>query len=687
MSIQLDNYLIQKKWEEWNKYLRWLEDIPDTTEGFIPYPLQLANAIRIMENDAVFIFDEVGCGKTISAGIMAETYLNNLEDGQSDRILVITTNSVKESKQFEEDWKKLDNDILNKVTVFNNLAQSDLWRIEQFSEKWGMVVIDEAHEFNNKDTIRFELIKNNLRADKVIFLTATPLRGGGNFAFYRDLADSILVEPKYDYTKQINIDIWNKRRKYIECLNSLEKNMLENSTEKSLLCSVFDPSLPLTRYFKDTVRFLDVHEKKAKGHRVIPEVWVPQDQETREDALRRYIVKKAEAYDKSKFLIFVSRKFEAEAIKKALDNCIKKSTDDDRVEIVFSKEKKRLKDYSGLKGGPKVLIVNYQIAEAGINFPGYNHVIHWHISSDPARLEQRYGRIDRMTSAFENLFCCFIVPKAYDSSNYKNFIRAVEFTMEELLTTLPARNVLLTDKTLGLYKDEFDRNREMLTRECDDCKLFIKTLENPSLLDIMYECHCIDGKEEKNVIRERFSFLTEENRNGINWNDFERIIDYLEEIRDRIELEDIDGNKIDKETFKEMIIHILNRRINYLEKRSDITETNVKAFLNLINRIKSDSDKIFYLAKAKNPGALKTVDSQGDKEKSGCATYIESFDNYKMIRDIIKIKDAMRIIKTYLVQDYVFTNGFINDLGKVLYGEEWDTSSIPSELYRLTLLK
>lgn len=51
-----------------NWSLKWTENLD--TEVYEPYPLQFANVERIECNDAVYMFDETGCGKTISSGLM-----------------------------------------------------------------------------------------------------------------------------------------------------------------------------------------------------------------------------------------------------------------------------------------------------------------------------------------------------------------------------------------------------------------------------------------------------------------------------------------------------------------------------------------------------------------------------------------------------------------------------------------
>ena len=60
---------------------RWINAI-DTNKLEI-YPIQFANCDRLEKNDAVYIFDEVGSGKTISSGLMAMDYLMNNPDRKS----------------------------------------------------------------------------------------------------------------------------------------------------------------------------------------------------------------------------------------------------------------------------------------------------------------------------------------------------------------------------------------------------------------------------------------------------------------------------------------------------------------------------------------------------------------------------------------------------------------------------
>ena len=63
-----------KKMEDNMEKRNWLNYLD--TEAIYLYPIQLANGERLT-NDAIYLFDEVGAGKTISSGIIAIEYLES----------------------------------------------------------------------------------------------------------------------------------------------------------------------------------------------------------------------------------------------------------------------------------------------------------------------------------------------------------------------------------------------------------------------------------------------------------------------------------------------------------------------------------------------------------------------------------------------------------------------------------
>jgi len=599
----------------WNNLLNWIENIP-LDKNLILYPLQLANAIRIASNDAVFIFDEVGCGKTLCSAIMAKTYLTQNSIKRNDDVLVITTNAVKVNKQFEDDFAKIDDNF--KPIVFNNLVNSDLKEMNLKSKKWGLVIIDEAHEFSNTDTERYNAVKNYLKADKVVFLTATPLRGGNNLNFYKELANAIL-----------------DRNDTYEALDELCK-LSQTGEPKDLICSKFDPTYPVTRYFKDTLRYLDIHEKKEKAHRVIPEIWYPLKNESRENTLARNIVNKLTINNKSKFVIFVRFRKEALSLGKSIAENFEKNKISLRIKTIFAEEKEALKDYDkDTPELPTVLIINYQIGEAGVNLPGYDHVIHWHISSDPARLEQRYGRIDRMTSSHEKIYSCFVIPNKFDS-NFSNLHSAIYFTMNELLTTLPARNVLLTKDTLSLYKKVFEDYLNEYQNELEKLnKIDLTQISDEQLIKIYNS--------------------TSDNDNNCP------LYDFVSEKRDDITW---DQSTSDVQSLREIIQHTLNSKIKILNRKlekkiDDAKNKTITSFDEKIKDIEDNSDQIFYSLEEGNPLTLKTIDSQ----YNGCAKYIYSSESYILLQDIVKSQSAIRDILYFADKDALFAAELFLKLG------------------------
>lgn len=612
---------------QWGNLLKWVEDIPmvddSDSESFNLYPLQLANAIRITCNNAVFIFDEVGCGKTISSGIMAKTYLSQNPGKKNEDILVITTNTIK--GQFGKDLEKIDKKL--KPIIYNNLVGSDLRYLNK-EKKWGLVIIDEAHEFSNLDTERYKKLKNDLRSEKVVFLTATPLRGGGSFAFYKDLANAILE--KNDEYKEIT---------------ELDNTVDVENPEDNLICAKFDPQYPITRYFKDTMKYLEIHGRREKAHRVIPELWYSKGGETREQTLAREIKEKIDENGDSKFVIFVRFKKEAESLKKELCQNLGECH---KVVTVFADEKYQLENYKGdTKDLPTVLILNYQIGEAGVNLPGYNYVVHWHISSDPVRLEQRYGRIDRLNSRHNKIYSCFVVPKEYDS-NSRNLNSAIYYTMGELLTKLPARNVLLTKDTLSFYKNNYERSMQKYKEDLE----VLKSIDIDTYSD--------------DKIKQLFDEAKEAGIDNVSGNKNDPLYVFLLDKGDKINWNE--GND-GVETLKICIQDEIMRQKRGLERRinSNKDKEDLGSFDEKIKFIEEKSDQIFYLTKPNDLTSLNTIDSQEtlDKKQKGCANRIVESEDYRLLESIVKQKNAVREVLHYADEDTLFAAEIFFKIGDI----------------------
>ena len=106
----------------------------------------------------------------------------------------------------------------------------------------------------------------------------------------------------------------------------------------------------------------------------------------------------------------------------------------------YSKEPKEQDGYTI----PDILIVTWQVAQVGVNLPTFNHVIHYNISQLPGSIEQRFGRIDRMTTSMRNLHNIYCFDEG--STNHYNLSKALENYMNTLVNSncnLPVKNLLL----------------------------------------------------------------------------------------------------------------------------------------------------------------------------------------------------------------------------------------------------
>lgn len=423
----------------------WINCIDSNTLDI--YPIQFANCDRLRENDAVYIFDEVGSGKTISSGLMALDYQRN---HPGKKVAVITTNALAKPGsdsnygQFLKDWfDKLPFQTLeltDRITVINN-HYSNIEKLKKEGD-CGLLIIDEAQLFLNDESLRNDRLRK-LRAEKIVFLTATPIKTSKwDLHTYVSIAREILQNPQLDE-------------------NWIEEIGTEGKDADSLICSKFDETYPVTRYFKDTIMSINVkgYEKK-QARRLIPQLWEYKCfQNNKNEVMLRKINECLADSPESRFVVFtrfVER--EAVAIGKFLEeNGFSAYMDDGNREktykIVTGENNYELDKYKGHDNLPTVLILTYQIAEQGVNLLGYNYVINYHVSAFPSALEQRFGRIDRMGkkgSMFPEINMCFLIAEDWDTNTW-NFYCAMSVYLRNLITYLPSKNTILSEEIVKKY--------------------------------------------------------------------------------------------------------------------------------------------------------------------------------------------------------------------------------------------
>lgn len=695
----------------------WIDYVNTESNNVTLYPIQLANCERLRKNKVVYIFDEVGSGKTISSGLMALDYLYTNPD---KNVLIITTKALTTPDkndplsygQFLTDWyKKLPFEQLGlteRIQIINNNDARINNHVKEYGGQYGLIIIDEAHYFvskksNGEPIKRYNNLTTMIRAEKVVFLTATPIKNSadelyiypeiaacllygadkvrkeyvhryrGEFyrkyiaqdwkenniiqAHYRwsDLVDKAEVQIEklqnefYVQLQQINYELksrkeqehWEQQFKNyqyyqnyqqslqaqkecsyinndaytdqqldaidqwlqqsyatIQILNSqqclleqiestlnlmqtksdlnqitsalknvmcfidpnyqhqwlsLFKSNLDNMQEAikdwakntaylqslefhdllteeekelvsltswiedlyikekdKLICNRFNTDIPVTRYFKDTIRALCGNHTHASAIREPAQVWgyVRSDRDcTREKAklkcLLTHIQDAIKEDAESRFLIY-TRLIEDEANR--IDAYLKsegkfvtwnEETEDINTCLLVNGSKNcpyKITDFTRKLLGktlPKVIIVTYQLAEEGVNLQEYNYVINYNIPATPYRLEQRFGRIDRISgNGGRKIYNCFLLALRNDmdnstdysvSANQKdtldymdtnttNFHSAMLIYMKELLSFLPSKNTLLTKEILKKCAEdkEYREHINHIRSLCDD---------------------------------------------------------------------------------------------------------------------------------------------------------------------------------------------------------------------------
>lgn len=470
--------------KDWVKYI-------DADDDFDIYPIQFANTERIEKNPAVYLFDETGCGKTISSALMTLHYLFN---NREKDVLIISMPSVVSSGQLVNDYNKLPFSLLgfekdDQWKVINNWYSN----IEKQKKEWGLIIIDEAHLFLTAKRRKEALC--NLRAEKVVFLTATPVKAGKqNLDEYTNIASQIT-------RKELG-------KEWIQDLRTVFKD----DNKKVSICSTFDPARPVTRYFKDIMAAIKVADNTSDFHfgdfskkavRNPPIIWKYENDKDRLKQLIKNIkeIKESDSENLvSRFVIF-TRYIDLE--QKVIEKAFNSDTDNSFVEFSTQRDKEKNNRISyaiinaeTIKSGkyslkqfcentvgknsnlPDVLIINYQIAEAGINLPGYNYVVNYHIPKYPAALEQRFGRIDRMGekngTKYDSINMAFLLRNDYMDIYTQNFYCAIYLFLDCLITNMPSKNTILTetmiDSLLNFEKhlEEIIRKREELMESIPD---------------------------------------------------------------------------------------------------------------------------------------------------------------------------------------------------------------------------
>jgi SNF2 family DNA or RNA helicase len=173
----------------------FLEGHGAARDGRVAYRHQIATAKRVLEEmcGVGIVADEVGLGKTIVAGLILEDLLMHEPDAH---VLILVPGNLR--KQWAEEelpgffgrnvaWD-FGGDLLQAaaqepVILFaldhaKGDAEDNALATILMQRRWDLVILDEAHDCKNAESIRFRFVYS-LRARRRVFLTATPVHNSG----------------------------------------------------------------------------------------------------------------------------------------------------------------------------------------------------------------------------------------------------------------------------------------------------------------------------------------------------------------------------------------------------------------------------------------------------------------------------------------------------------------------------
>lgn len=248
------------------------------------FPHQVDNALKYLNetpSGSILIADEVGLGKTISAGVIMKELIYRYD---IKKVLILCPAPLQEQWQAEmevkfgevfevnksvHNWEKL-----NRIICSIDTAKQDK-HINQIKQlKWDLIIIDEAHRLKNNKTKAYQAFKDVL-SDYKIFLTATPIQNSLEELFHViNLLEFDYFGNLADFKRTYFEDKTGRKLKNQAELQTLLNRVMVRNTRKSSNLEFVDRKVHTIRVkspkeeleFQDAVlNFLSVEYEKVQG--------------------------------------------------------------------------------------------------------------------------------------------------------------------------------------------------------------------------------------------------------------------------------------------------------------------------------------------------------------------------------------------------------------------------------------
>ncbi len=239
------------------------EDLP---EGFkrLTYQTDAVNQAWdiLQRHNGVFLSDVVGLGKTVIAVRIMQKFIVNVKE---ESILIITPPAIKGA------WERT----INLFNIHRNYKVESSGSLDKVTdaEKYGLVIVDESHQFKNFNTERFKLLEQisktptyKNKKKKIILLSATPLNNRPE-----DLANQIyLFQDKRASTipSFINLETFfaDKDKKYKLALKEEDNEkakMILDSISEDIRENILKPIM--VRRTRSNIKKIDSYRKDLEN--------------------------------------------------------------------------------------------------------------------------------------------------------------------------------------------------------------------------------------------------------------------------------------------------------------------------------------------------------------------------------------------------------------------------------------
>lgn len=475
-------------------------------------PLQFSILEKIKKNSFAFVFDEVGCGKTIEAGIVV---WDTVRKGEKKILIVCPSNLVfnwynemlskfgfdfkiiggtRDSKDLYVEngncnyYNKIDfNSIANFCIISydsrnNENSNAALDRLSAKEINWDLIILDEGHESKNEASNRYKTLEQ-YKALKVLFLSATPIKNlSEDFIPEKNLVKSILgidensiifspeqaisFKPEYPISrnfKEILMGLNNfKNRlvddvpykvdiKIVNAINDSKYGGLEIDSKRGCI-------FLFNRIFNSCEEFKKVYSNYKKSEYKNYEYESIITFDSKVAALIASIDGIFKKNSEDRIVIFCNHREVVDYLKKMLkfkygSNYVE-AIHGESYETEERKNRIFLLDKNDEEmGKKKIVILSHNIGSVGINLSKFSHLYNYELPYTPADLEQRFGRIDRITNS-NKMLSMYIFSDENNSFDNFYFHRLMRKLMEEVLPLLPSKNILfLSKRTIQTYEE------------------------------------------------------------------------------------------------------------------------------------------------------------------------------------------------------------------------------------------